>query len=255
MPQYSDDLLLGPVVAGGPNSTSGLLAANRAGGSSPMTRGIGPLGRVFIYDQVPLTLAVANIAALQTTAGAAALALTAATGVTTLVDSTGTTRYVLDIPRAVSLTSTGNISAVNFTVKGYDAYGQPMTATLAGPNNNTVNTLKAFMSVISITASAAVGTNTSAGTSDIFGLPVYVPDAGYIVKAGWAGALAQNAGTLAIADATSPATAATGDVRGTFAQATSASNGTRRLVLTIALAGTICGPEATRLGALGVTQF
>jgi hypothetical protein len=220
-----------------------------------MTSGIGPLGRVFVYDQVPLALGTANLAAAQTLAGAGALALTAGTGLTSLVDSTGVTRYLFDVPRCVSLTSTGNISAVNFTVKGYDVYGQPMTATLAGPNNNTVNTLKAFFSVISITASAAVGTNTSAGSSDIFGLPVAVADAGYIVKSSWNNTLAQNAGTFTKADATSPATSATGDVRGTYAQAGAASNGVIRLVLTLALSGAAVSSKATRLGALGVTQF
>lgn len=253
MPQYDDDLLLGPVVPGGPYDVGGLLAGNRALGSSPMTRGIGPLGREFVYDQVPLTKQAASIAALQTTAGAASLVLTAGTGVTAVVDASGTTRYQFDIPRCVSLTSAGNISAVNFTVKGYDVYGQPMTQTLAGPNANTVNTTKAFFSVISVTVSAAVGTNTSVGSADIFGLPVICSDGGYIDRAGWAGALASDAGAFVAADATSPATASTGDVRGTYAPST-ASNGVRRLVLSILLTSSAVGPVATRAGALGVNQ-
>jgi hypothetical protein len=262
--QFDDDLLIGPVVAGGPNSTAStgvaagpLLAANHAGGSSPMTRGIGPLGREFVYDQVPLTKQTANIAALQTTAGAGALVLTAGTGVTKVTRADGTFVYQFDIPRAVSLTSAANISAVNFTVSGYDVYGQPMTALLAGPNANTVNTLKAFFQVSSVTVSAAVGTNTSVGSADIFGLPVAVLDGAYLDKVGWTATagttFANDTGTFAIADATTPATNATGDVRGTYAPS-SASNGVKRLVVSILLPGSAVGPQATRTGALGVTQ-
>jgi hypothetical protein len=49
------------------------------------------------------------------------------------------------------------------------------------------------------------------------------------------------------------ATTSTGDVRGTFTP-TTASDGIKRLVMTIALPGIAVGPNATRVGALGVTQ-
>lgn len=251
--QHDDNHLLGPVVPGGP-VVAGLQAGNDAQGSSPQMRGLGPMGRIFTYNVVPLALAVANIAALQTTAGAANLVLTAAAGVTAIIDAAGVTRYQLDCPRAISLTSTGDISAVNFTITGYDVYGQAMSQTRAGPNNNTVNTTKAFYQVVSITASGAVGTNTSVGTSDIFGIPVAVADAGYIIKSAWNNTLAQDAGTFVAADATTPATAATGDVRGTYKPSANASNGVRRLCLHLHLTGNQCGPQAVRVSALGVTQ-
>lgn len=261
MPQYNDSLLLGPVIAGGPKSFASagvaagpVIAANDYGGSSPMTSGIGPLARMFVYDQVPLTKQTANIAALQTTAGAANLALAAGTGVTAVVNPQGVTTYQFDIPRCVSLTSAANISAVNFTIKGFDPYGQPLTQTLAGPNANTVNTLKAFFSVVSVAANGAVGTNTSVGSSDIFGMPLAVVDTGYVDRVGWNSTLANDTGTFVAADTTSPATAATGDVRGTYAP-TSASNGVKRLVMELLLTGAAVGAQATRLGALGVTQF
>lgn len=249
--QFDDNLLIGPVFSGGP-AVPGLQVTNDTAGSSPQFRGVGPLGREYVYDVVPLALGTANVAALQTTAGAGNLTLTAGAGVTAVVVN-GVTRYQFDVPRAVSLTSAGNISAVNFTISGFDVYGQAMTQTLAGPNANTVTTLKAFYQIVSIAVSAAVGTNTSAGMSDRFGIPLLVPDAGYFDRIGWNNTLAADAGTFTVGDATSPATAATGDVRGTYTPS-SASNGAKRLILGILLSSAQCGPLATRAGALGVNQ-
>lgn len=242
----SDDIRLGGVY--GPSASF-----SSSGNPAPMELGVGPVGRIFTYDIVPATAGAAVVAALQTTAGAANLTLTAGAGVTAAADAFGTTRYTLDVPRTVSLTSTGNISGVNFTITGYDTHGQVMTQTIAGPNNNTVLTTKAFKSVTRVAVDGAVGTNTSVGTGQALGLPVVVPDAGYIVKAGWAGVLAQDAGTFVAGDTTSPATASTGDVRGTYLPS-SAPNGTRRLVFTIALSSAQVGPQATRLAAYGVPQ-
>lgn len=261
MPQYDDDLVLGPAIAGGPyNSAStgvaagGLLAANPAGGSSPMTRGIGPLGRIFIYDQVPLAIVAASLAAAQTLAGAGNLTLKAGTGITAVVDAGGVTRYQFDVPRCVAITSTSDLSAVNFTVKGYDVYGQAMTQTLAGGATATVVTKKAFFQVISIAASAAVAANASAQQSDTLGLPALVADKGYAASIFWNGAAAA-AANLTVGDATA-ASATTGDVRGTYnVGAISASDGVKRFVMSILLPGAAVGPKATRAGALGLTQF
>lgn len=220
---------------------------------SPMDRGVGPMGRIVFRNFIPLTLQAAGLAALQTTAGAANLTLAAGTGVTSLVDPFGVTRYVLDSPRNVSLTSTGNISGVTFTVKGFDEYGAAMSEAITGPNNNTVGGNKAFKQVVSIAASAAVGTNTSAGFADKFGFPFALLDINYVVSAKWASALAQDAGTAVVADQTSPATTTTGDVRGTYAP-TSASNGTRRLTVGMHMIASQAGPQATNTFALGVTQ-
>jgi len=85
-------------------------------------------------------------------------------------------------------------------------------------------------------------------------MPVLVPDLAFITHVGWNNILGDNASTALKGDATSPATAATGDVRGTIAQAGAASDGTKTLVVSIGLSGTAVGPTATRAGALGVTQ-
>ena len=86
--QISDDIYLGPAFAGGSNSSAG---------PSNMTTGVGPLGRVYIWDTVPLTLQTAGLAALACNAATAgSLTLAAGTGVTTTTDSAGTVQYVLD---------------------------------------------------------------------------------------------------------------------------------------------------------------
>lgn len=64
-----------------------------------------------------------------------------------------------------SLTSTGNLSGITFTFYG-TAIGNSQTtfsSAIAGPNNNTVNAGVGFATVTRIAASAAVGTNVSAG--------------------------------------------------------------------------------------------
>lgn len=65
--------------------------------------------------------------------------------------------------RPISLTSTGNISGVNFTITGTNIRGAVLTETIAGPNNNTVSTTANFYSVNSVTTSGTVSTNTSLG--------------------------------------------------------------------------------------------
>ena len=61
------------------------------------------------------------------------------------------------------------------------------------------------------------------------------------------------AAPAAAPEAAAPATTTTGDVRGTYTPAT-ASNGIVRTVMGILLPAIAVGPNATRVGALGVTQ-
>lgn len=65
----------------------------------------------------------------------------------------------------VTLTSTGNISGVNFTITGTDANGSTVSETRAGPNNTTVATTQAFLTVTKVETNGAVSTNTSVGFS------------------------------------------------------------------------------------------
>lgn len=247
MPRFGDDLYLG--AAFGPSSDF-----STSGNPAPMEAGVGPMGRVYVFDVVPLTLQAAGLASSQNPASGGSFTLTAGTGVTATTDEMGQRRYVLDTPRCVTITAAGANSAT-YTVTGYDIYGQRMTQTLAAPSTSTVATTKAFKSIISVTnANATAGTNgLTVGFNDKLGLPVRVTDAGYIVSVKWAGTLAADAGTFVAADTTSPATASTTDVRGCYTPS-SAANGTRRLVMCIAVPAIGSGPQATRVGAFGVTQ-
>jgi hypothetical protein len=225
------------------------------GDPAPMSLGVGPLGRIYVFDTVPQTLQAANIAASQTPAAAGALTLTAGTSARSVVRSDGTTVIQLDVPRAVSVTLVTAGTARVYTVSGYDYYGQAMSEAITSVAAATTAGKKAFYQISSIVgAGGGSGTALTFGTTDVIGLPVRVIDAGYVIKAGWNNTLLQNAGTFTAADMTSPATTTTGDVRGTFLPATNAADGSRRLVMSLAVPGIAVGPNATRTGALGVTQ-
>lgn len=241
MTHFSDNLHLG-----GAQTNIGL--ASVSGGL-----GFGPVARTYILDITPLTLNAAAFAASQSP-GAAAVTLSAGTGVTAVTDSTGVVRYTADVPRAVSVTSGGDDHLITFLVRGYDTYGQAMSEAITGANAGAAAGKKAFMSVISVTPSAAATGTVTVGTLDVFGLPVCVTDVVYLSQPKWNATLAANAGTFVAADTTSPATTTTGDVRGTYAQAGSAANGTRRLVILIALSSLNIGITQTVAGVRGVTQ-
>ena len=220
---------------------------------SPMDLGIGPVGRVYVWDVMPQALVANNIATAQTTSST--ITLTAGTSVKSVVRADGTTVLQLDCPRAVSIVSgTGTLTNRNVTISGYDYYGQAMSEVIATGTvqSTTVPGKKAFFQISSATISGALGATIAVGTTDILGIPVRVFNAAYIVSVKSNNTLAQDAGTF-VAAATATATTTTGDVRGTYVPAT-ASDGTVRTVMTISLPGIAVGPNATRVGALGVTQ-
>lgn len=220
---------------------------------APMPQGVGPLGRVYVWDSIPQILNTAAIAASQTPAAAGALTLTAGAGTQSVLRSDGVTVIQLDCPRAVSVSLVTGGTARAYTVAGYDVYGQPMSEVITSVANATTPGLKAFFQVVSVTGAGGGSTTAvTVGTTDVLGCPVRILDLGYIIHAGYNNVLADNAGT-AVAAATATATTSTGDVRGTFTPA-SATNGIRRLVMSIALPAIATGPYATRTGAYGVTQ-
>jgi len=217
---------------------------------APMDLGIGPIGRVYVWDVIPQAAVTNNIALSQTAAGAGAVTLTAGTSVKSVTRTDGTTVLQLDLPRAIKVNCSTTARA--FTVSGFDYYGQAMSEVITVATAGTAVTgLKAFFQISGATI-AGSATAVLIGTSDKLGLPVRVFNAAYIVSVKSNSTLAQDAGTFVAAD-TAVATTGTGDVRGTYVPAT-ASDGTVRTVMTISLPAIAVGPNATRVGALGVTQ-
>jgi hypothetical protein len=217
---------------------------------SPMSLGVGPLGRIYVFDAVPQAAVTNNVAASQTAAGAGAVTLTAGTSARSVVRTDGTTVVQLDLPRAIKVNCSTTARA--FTVTGYDYYGQAMseviTVSVAG---TAVTGKKAFFQVSGATI-AGSATAVLIGTSDVLGLPVRVTNVAYVASVKSNSTLAQDAGTFVAAD-TAAATTSTGDVRGTYTPAT-ASDGIVRTVMGILLPAIAVGPNATRVGALGLNQ-
>ena len=236
------------------NSTALTLSTNSPfENPAPMSLGIGPLGRIYVWDVVPQAPVANNVATAQTTSST--IALTAGANVKSVVRQDGTTVLQLDCPRAVSIVSgTGTLTNRNVTIIGFDYYGQPMSEVIATGTvqSTTVPGKKAFYQISSASISGALGATIAIGTNDVLGFPVRVTDGGYISHVGWAGSFTIDGGTF-VAAATATATTTTGDVRGTF-DPSSAADGIKRLVVGIMLPGIAVGPNATRVGALGVNQ-
>jgi hypothetical protein len=202
------------------------------------------MGRTTYLDIVP--------AALSATAVCAAQAVAAAGNATINGASATAGVATFDYARAVSIvTSNAGNTTQTVTVTGTDYYGQSQTETLTCNGTSTVNGKKAFVTITQVAVSAALTGNLSVGNLDIFGLPYRITDGGYLFRTGWAGAVADNAGTFVAAD-TATASATTGDVRGTFTP-TTAANGSRRLVIGMIMTSVQSGPNATQTSAIGVT--
>jgi hypothetical protein len=225
---------------------------------APMDLGVGPLGRIYVWDIIPQALVTNNIAATQTPAASGALTLTAGTSVKSVTTAGGVTVLQLDCPRAVQLTTASGtiVTSRNLTVSGYDYYGQAMSEVIAtGTTSSAVANVagkKAFFQITGITINGSLPVAITVGTTDVLGLPVRVFNVSYVASVKSNNTLAQDAGTFVAAD-TATATTTTGDVRGTYVPAT-ASNGIVRTTMGILLPAIAVGPNATRVGALGVTQ-
>lgn len=241
------------------------------------------VSRICLVDQVPSTLSLTNIAAAAVPVAGTAMTLvsTSGGGITvstsiTRADTGATVTGLLAIDTAmapvqnaaaggnlfwdptkaiarnVRIDSAGDDSGATFTVAGYDVYGYPMTETITGVNTATASGAKAFKYIASVTPAGTLsGSNASVGTGDVIGfmmradrfqyVQIYWPDTTLI---------ASSTGFTA-AVTTDPATATTGDVRGTYALQGSASNNARRLII---LAMPQLANIGTATGLCGVTQ-
>jgi hypothetical protein len=113
-------------------------------------------------------------------------------------------------PRNVVAAWTG--TAV-LTVTGTDEYGNVMVESSA--SGTTFTGKKAFKRITRVRVSADV-TGLTVGTGVVLGLPVYLADVADAIRESVDGVV-PTAGTFVAADRTLPATALTGDIRGTWA--------------------------------------
>lgn len=247
------------------------MAYNARGSSATQPGIVGwyGVGEVVVADYVPSAIATANIAALANVHSGTAMTLVSSSGSGITVLSTSAPAFfmptglslsagvVIDglpslhvfgsggnfqtglynrgtyVGRGVSITGVSGGSGGTFTVAGYDIYGYPMTQLVTvAAGVNTVDTLKTFKAVTSVTPNFTDAHNYSVGTADIYGfgiLATYFGD----VSINWASAVITANTGFVTADTTSPATNATGDVRGTYAVQGTSSDGTRRLVMSV----------------------
>lgn len=134
------------------------------------------------------------------------------------------------VSRAVSVTGSASSTGGDFLVSGYDIYGVPMTETITGPAGaSTVNGKKAFKYIASVVPQFTDAHNYSVGTTDIYGFPIRSDFFGDVAINYNATGITASTGYVA-AVTTSPATATTGDVRGTYALQ-SAADASKRLVI------------------------
>ena len=187
------------------------------------------------------TIAIVNVGAVAA-AGLVTLngALVAA-GVATLGGNYG---------RAIQLVSSNvGDTTQTMTVRGTDGRGEPVTEILTMNGTTPKLGLKAFRTIASITASAALVGTLSTGTTDKLGI-IYRLDGKFDMLRAWADTTDEvTTGTLAVAVTTFPATGITGDVCGTWTPAT-ATNGAVRYRLWYKIAD----PD-TQAGCYGVPEF
>ena len=244
-----------------------------------------------VVDQVPSAIATANIAALANAVSGTAMTLVSTTGagitvmasslfalpsLTTIPSGTlaidgipGYVRFGLGditafhdptkaIARAISITGVASGTGGAFAVVGFDLYGFPMHETItAGAGVSTVNGKKAWKFITSVTPQFSDAHTYSVGTTDIYGFGMRVDQWNYVdIYYGTPPAVLITASTgFVAADATSPATATTGDVRGTYA-AQSASDGTKKLQIFVGpTLGQASNAAGAAVGFFGVAQF
>jgi hypothetical protein len=223
-----------------------------------------PVSPVYNYYVKPKAPTADALSAANTLAAAGYATLVAApntnvTGVSLVTTAAGEIVYTLDVPRTLTITGAAGVTATNVTIYAYDEYGFPFVEDLAGPvGATTVTSKKAVSALRAVYFSAGTTANVSIGTSNVFGLPYRVPDASHVLKLTFnnidymfgttnvpaatvytltnAAITAPVGAAFTYSDLTDPATAATGDVRGTFCPGTAAgflADGNRALLVSI----------------------
>src|SRR5215469_283333 len=87
----------------------------------------------------------------------------------------------LSVARGVRIHSVGNDTTATFTVRGFDLYGFPLTETITGANGADAVGVKAFKYILSVTPAGTLsGSAAYVGTTDLFGIPLYVSGWAYL---------------------------------------------------------------------------
>lgn len=120
------------------------------------------------------------------------------------------------IARGIRITGVSGGSGGTFTVLGADIYGQSMSETITvGSGASTGYSNKTYKYILSVTPNFTDAHNYSVGTTDLFGLAFYAQSWDDTAVC-WASATMTSSTGFTAGDATNPATATTGDVRGTI---------------------------------------
>lgn len=168
------------------------------------------------------------------------------------------------IARNVRVTSGGGGDSGTVTLVGADLYGYTQTEAITVVAGSVASGKKAFKFLVSATLSGGgtLSAGSSLGTGDVFGFPLRADSFGYVtvvwIASGggvaWGTAQTTPFGTASAftyADATTPATTTTGDVRGTIYVGTQqASDGSKRLQVFITPS---VANQGTNAGLFGVT--
>jgi hypothetical protein len=138
----------------------------------------------------------------------------------------------LDVPRNITATGSAGSNHV-VTISGTDEFGVAMSEALTLDGTNVIAGKKAFKTLTEVAVAAGAADDTvDIGYGDVFGLPRFLPGAGFVLRELQDGA-APTAGTL-VAGVSSAATATTGDVRGTY-DPNAAADGAKVFALLVAL--------------------
>jgi hypothetical protein len=125
------------------------------------------------------------------------------------------TPFVADVARALSTVSSNAADTTQtITIRGFDEYGVAMTETGTLNGTTSVSFRKAFATVVSYQASAALAGTLSIGITKTLGLPVTLSQTGWVLRELADGVSASGGSYVAAATALPSAT--TGDVRGTW---------------------------------------
>lgn len=161
----------------------------------------------------------------------------------------------LDVARNVTITGVVGTTAVDFQIYGYDEYGIEVGETITGPAGaTTVSTSKTFKAITRCFTAGDTTADISIGFGDVFGLPLRANYFDTLINCYW-NEVAITSADFTAADGTSPATATTGDVRGTIAVPSAADGNKRLVVYQFVNEAIVLTENQTDEGYLGVPQF